>query len=199
MTNNDFRNILHVFVSGVAYMISLFGIALMFLCFFGMLSGCSAAKETVSETTSTDTTQIAVHNKFVKDSVSERQFDRTSDSVVEKVHEIIELDSAGKVISHKIDRIHETYQAHGKSISTSRDSTGKQSLAKIDTVRVNHTDTITKPVYLAKNEPTKVVAEKAIPKVYKVAMWFMVIVILGLVVFAVIKFKLYDKIKKIKL
>lgn len=154
------------------------------------LSGCRTAKDAVSETVErADTVRVVTHDKSVRDSVSERHFDRTSDSIVEKVHEIIELDSAGKVISHKIDKVHETYQAQGSAKATSRDSTGKKSVARADTIAVSHTDTIDKPPV------TKTV--KCIPKAYKVAMWFMVIIIIAGVVYIVFRFGLIAKIKGI--
>lgn len=152
-----------------------------------LLSGCRTAKEAVSETARVDTVRVVTHDKSVRDSVSERHFDRTSDSVVDKVHEVIELDSSGKVISHKIDRTHEAYQAAGSSKATSRDSTGKKSVARADTITVNHTNTIDKPPVVK--------TEKYVPKVYKVSMWFSIIVILLAAGYVVVKFKLYKKIK----
>lgn len=153
------------------------------------LSGCRTSRLAEKQTAVRDTVVVTNSVKANVDSLSERSSDKANDSTVDKIHEVIQIGPDGKVLSHTIDHTREAYQSHTANKATDHNSTDRQTLAKTDTVHVDHT------AYVTKSNPTKTV--KSTPAIYKVALAFTIVVILGVLAWLTIKFNLIDKIKKI--
>lgn len=152
------------------------------------LSGCRTSQYAEKQTAVKDTIVVTKSVKANVDSLSERSSDKANDSTVDKIHEVIQIGADGKVLSHTIEHTREAYQSHSAGKATDHNSTARQTLAKTDTVHVDHTD------YTTKANPAKT---KSTPAIYKFALAFMIIVILGVLAWLTIKFNLIYKIKKI--